>query len=211
MDNFKKNTFKLAIAGVLIFALGIFVGYGISAGAIKSIQGYLFNAASGYYPYDDNSTDANATNANATDSNATDANATDANAENPFTGDSTTTTTTTSPVFITTTTTQYIDEDATDGNATNANATDANSNSQTNSQNSNQVVSFQSDKIAFVVLIGIAALAIVSTIVVIIVVKKKKTNGVINTSVTNEQVIQQPIENVGQPEQPTDSQNNNNQ
>ncbi len=75
MEEFKSKVIKLAISGVMIFAIGIFVGYQLNYGTLASIQGYLFNAAG-------EATDANATDSNATDSNATDANATDANATN---------------------------------------------------------------------------------------------------------------------------------
>ena len=68
MEEFKSKVIKLAISGVMIFAIGIFVGYQLNYGTLASIQGYLFNAAG-------EATDANATDSNATDSNATDANA----------------------------------------------------------------------------------------------------------------------------------------
>lgn len=97
MEEFKSKVIKLAISGVMIFAIGIFVGYQLNYGTLASIQGYLFNAAG--EATDANATDSNATDSNATDSNATDANATDANAT---------------------------DANATDSNATDANATDAN-------------------------------------------------------------------------------------
>lgn len=97
MEEFKSKVIKLAISGVMIFAIGIFVGYQLNYGTLASIQGYLFNAAG--EATDANATDSNATDSNATDANATDANATDANAT---------------------------DANATDSNATDANATDAN-------------------------------------------------------------------------------------
>lgn len=73
---------KLAVSGIVIFVLGIVVGYQLNIGMISSIQGYLFNLANDVETdaTDANATDANATDANATDANATDANATDANA-----------------------------------------------------------------------------------------------------------------------------------
>ena len=77
-NKFRKNVLKIISGGVAVFAFGIFIGYQLNHGAISSIQGYLFNAAS--EATDANATDANATDANATDANATDANATDANA-----------------------------------------------------------------------------------------------------------------------------------
>ena len=93
MEEFKSKVIKLAISGVMIFAIGIFVGYQLNYGTLASIQGYLFNAAG--EATDANATDSNATDSNATDANATDANATDANAT---------------------------DSNATDANATDANA-----------------------------------------------------------------------------------------
>ena len=78
MEEFKSKVIKLAISGVMIFAIGIFVGYQLNYGTLASIQGYLFNAAG--EATDANATDSNATDSNATDANATDANATDANA-----------------------------------------------------------------------------------------------------------------------------------
>ena len=93
MEEFKSKVIKLAISGVMIFSIGIFVGYQLNYGTLASIQGYLFNAAG--EATDANATDSNATDSNATDANATDANATDANAT---------------------------DSNATDANATDANA-----------------------------------------------------------------------------------------
>ncbi len=83
MEEFKSKVIKLAISGVMIFAIGIIVGYQLNYGTLASIQGYLFNAAgeaTDANATDSNATDSNATDANATDANATDANATDANA-----------------------------------------------------------------------------------------------------------------------------------
>ena len=45
MDKFKSKVIKLAVSGVAIFAIGIFVGYQLNYGTLSSIQGYLFNAA----------------------------------------------------------------------------------------------------------------------------------------------------------------------
>ncbi len=73
MDKFKSKVIKLAVSGVAIFAVGIFVGYQLNYGTLSSIQGYLFNAAG-------EASDSNASNSNASDSNASDANASSANA-----------------------------------------------------------------------------------------------------------------------------------
>ena len=69
---------ELVIGGIIIFSVGIFIGYKLNSGAIKNIQGYLFNASG--FATDPNATDCNATDSNATDSNASDSNATDSNA-----------------------------------------------------------------------------------------------------------------------------------
>ncbi len=78
MREFRKKVIKLAISGVMIFSLGVFIGYKLDTGAITSIQGYLFNAVS--EATSSNATSANATNSNATSANATSTNATSANA-----------------------------------------------------------------------------------------------------------------------------------
>ncbi len=76
MDIFKKNVIIVAICGVAIFSLGMFVGYELDNDTIASIQGYLYNAAA----TDPNASDSNASDSNASDSNASDSNASDANA-----------------------------------------------------------------------------------------------------------------------------------
>lgn len=63
MDKFKSKVIKLAVSGVAIFAVGIFVGYQLNYGTLSSIQGYLFNAAG-------EASDSNASDANASSSNA---------------------------------------------------------------------------------------------------------------------------------------------
>ncbi len=78
MDKFKSKVIKLAVSGVTIFAIGIFVGYQLNYGTLSSIQGYLFNAAG--EASDSNASNSNASNSNASDSNASDANASSANA-----------------------------------------------------------------------------------------------------------------------------------
>lgn len=93
----KDKILELVIGGIIIFSVGIFIGYKLNSGAIKNIQGYLFNASG--FATDPNATDCNATDSNATDSNATDSNATDSNAT---------------------------DSNATDSNATDSNATSSN-------------------------------------------------------------------------------------
>ena len=74
----KDKILELVIGGIIIFSVGIFIGYKLNSGAIKNIQGYLFNASG--FATDPNATDCNATDSNATDCNATDSNATDSNA-----------------------------------------------------------------------------------------------------------------------------------
>ena len=78
MDKFKSKVIKLAVSGVAIFAVGIFVGYQLNYGTLSSIQGYLFNAAG--EASDSNASNSNASNSNASNSNASDSNASDANA-----------------------------------------------------------------------------------------------------------------------------------
>lgn len=73
MDKFKSNVIKLAVSGVVIFTVGIFVGYQLNYGTLSSIQGYLFNAAG-------EASDSNASNSNVSDSNASDSNASSSNA-----------------------------------------------------------------------------------------------------------------------------------
>jgi len=73
MDKFKSKVIKLAVSGVAIFAIGIFVGYQLNYGTLSSIQGYLFNAAG-------EASDSNASNSNASNSNASNSNASSANA-----------------------------------------------------------------------------------------------------------------------------------
>lgn len=83
MDKFKSKVIKLAVSGVAIFAIGIFVGYQLNYGTLSSIQGYLFNAAgeaSDSNASNSNASDTNASDSNASDSNASDSNASDANA-----------------------------------------------------------------------------------------------------------------------------------
>lgn len=78
MEKFKSKVIKLAVSGVAIFAIGIFVGYQLNYGTLSSIQGYLFNAAG--EASDSNASNSNASNSNASNSNASDSNASDANA-----------------------------------------------------------------------------------------------------------------------------------
>lgn len=78
MDKFKSKVIKLAVSGVAIFTVGIFVGYQLNYGTLSSIQGYLFNAAG--EASDSNATNSNASNSNASNSNASDSNASNANA-----------------------------------------------------------------------------------------------------------------------------------
>lgn len=73
MDKFKSKVIKLAVSGIAIFAVGIFVGYQLNYGTLSSIQGYLFNAAG-------EASDSNASNSNASDANASSSNASSANA-----------------------------------------------------------------------------------------------------------------------------------
>ena len=83
MDKFKSKVIKLAISGVAIFSIGIFVGYQLNYGMLSSIQGYLFNAvgeASSSNASNSNASNSNASNSNASNSNASNSNASNANA-----------------------------------------------------------------------------------------------------------------------------------
>jgi len=76
----KRKDFRVVIAIVSIFVLGIAYGSGLSQGRITSFQGYMFSAAG--RATRSNATNSNATNSNATNSNATNSNATNSNATN---------------------------------------------------------------------------------------------------------------------------------
>ena len=114
MNEFKKKVTELIVSGIAIFAFGIFVGYQLKYGAISSIQGYLFNAAS--ESNNQTATSSNATSSNATSSNATSSNATSSNA------------TSSNATSSNATSSNATSSNATSSNATSSNATSSNAN-----------------------------------------------------------------------------------
>ncbi len=78
MENSKGNKIKYLIIGVVLFALGIFVGNQVTYGTHKNLQGYLYNAPG--VASDSNASNSNASSSNASSSNASSSNASSSNA-----------------------------------------------------------------------------------------------------------------------------------
>ncbi len=79
----KNSKVKFIICGIVIFALGIFIGNQITYGTHTSLQGYLYNApgvASNSNASNSNASSSNASSSNASSSNASSSNASSANA-----------------------------------------------------------------------------------------------------------------------------------